>query len=125
MSQDNREEKRSRYGEETDKIGRDKGGFRMADVQLNAALAVIRGRVGDVVFKKRNGKLYISRRPDFSKRKLSAAQKESVARFRAAVRYAQRVLANPQERMPFERAVQKPGKTLYNSIIADYLNRQT
>ena len=96
----------------------------MADVQLHQVLRMIKGKVGDVVFKKRGNTLYISRRPDFSKRKLSTAQKESVARFRAAVRYAQRVLANPQERMPFERAAQKAGKTLYNAIIADYLNRQ-
>jgi hypothetical protein len=96
----------------------------MADVQLHQVLRRIRGKVGDVVFKKRGNTLYISRRPDFSKRKLSAAQKRSVARFRAAVRYAQGVLADPQARRPFERAAKKAGKTLYNSIIAEYLNRQ-
>jgi hypothetical protein len=95
----------------------------MADVQLHQVLRGIRGKVGDVVFKKRGNTLYISRRPDFSKRKLSAAQKKSVARFRAAVRYAQGVLADPHARIPFERAAQKTGKTLYNSIIAEYLNR--
>jgi hypothetical protein len=95
----------------------------MADVQLNAALAAIRGRVGDVVFKKRGGKVYISRRPDFSKRKLSAAQKRSVARFKAAVRLAREVMQDPNAAKPFERLAKKNGKAVYHTIISEYMNR--
>lgn len=96
----------------------------MADVQLHQVLRGIRGKVEGVVFKKRGNTLYISRRPDFNKRKPSAAKKKSVARFRAAVMYAQGVLADPHAPSPFERAAQKTGKTLCNAIIAEYLNRQ-
>jgi len=116
------EKLRSRYGEEAEER-RIKEECTMADIQLHAMLRSIRGKVGDVVFKKRGDKLYISRRPDFSKRKLSAAQKESIARFRAAVRYAQEVLNDPESRRPFALAAEKNGRTVYNTIIAEHLRR--
>ena len=96
----------------------------MANVELHAMFNKVRGKVGDFVFKKRGDTLYISSRPDFRKRKLSAAQKRSVARFREAVKHAQNVLSDPQERKPFEKAAKKNRKTAYNTIIAAYLAEQ-
>lgn len=93
----------------------------MADVQLHEILGAIRGTLGNIVFKKRDGKLYLSRRPDFSKRELSAAQKESVKRFGAAVKHAKKTLADPSTRKLFERAARGNGKTVYSTIISEYL----
>ncbi len=96
----------------------------MAEVKLHESLKAIRGRFGELVFKNRDGKLYISHRPDFSRRKLSAAQKESVARFKAAVRYAQKVLADPQLVKPFREIAKRKRRTVYNVIIATYMKQK-
>ena len=72
-----------------------------------------------MVFKRRGNTWYISQRPDCSRRILSGVQKESNARFRAAVQYAKGVLANPEAGKQYEQT----GKSVYSSAIADYIAR--
>ncbi len=96
----------------------------MANVELNRILDAINGRLGNVVFKKLGNRVYISRRPDFSRRELSAAQKESVERFRAAVKQAKKTIADPQLRAPFELEAKRQGKTVYHTIIGEYMSER-
>ncbi len=96
----------------------------MATVQLNGVLMRIKGGLGDIVFKKRGNTLYMCRRPDFSKRVLSDAQKNSIARFQAAVRHAKQVLADPEARKPFEATAEKTGRTVFHTVMAEQLSTQ-
>jgi hypothetical protein len=95
----------------------------MADVDLHSMFNSLSGKVGGFVFKKRNGKVYISSRPDFSRRKLSAAQKKNIDKFREAVAHAKATMKNSTAAKPYERKARKSGKSLYNTIIAEYLKR--
>lgn len=95
----------------------------MARVKLVGPIAAIRGKWGGVVFKKRGKTLYISRPPDFSKRKLSVAQKRSVRRFAAAVKYTKRTMADTKARKRFERIAKKAGKTVFHTIMTDFLRK--
>jgi len=45
----------------------------MAKVRLNPILEQVRGKVGDLVFKRSGEEVIISRKPDFSERQLSEA----------------------------------------------------
>ena len=93
----------------------------MATVQLNGVLMRIKGGLGDIVFKKRGNTLYMCRRPDFSRRVLSEAQKDRIARFRAAVRHAKQVQADPEARKPYEESARKTGKTVFHTVMTEYL----
>lgn len=93
----------------------------MATVKLNSVLVHIKGGIGDMVFKKRGNTIYISRRPDFSKRVLSDAQKQCIARFQDAVRHTKQVLADPEARKPYEDSAQKSGKTVFHTVMTEYL----
>ncbi len=93
----------------------------MAKVKLHGMFVGVSGRLDDFVLKKRNGKQYICRRPDFSKRKLSPAQKKSIARFRDAVAHAKRTLKDEEAAGVYAGLAKKSGKSVYNFIIAEYL----
>ena len=59
----------------------------MATSKLNPALEQLRDKIGGLVFRQVRGKLVVSSAPDFSRRKLSAAQKAQCRRFADAVRH--------------------------------------
>jgi len=96
----------------------------MAKVKYHASLDRFIGEFSGVVYKKRGKTGYVARLPDFSKRKLSPAQLQSLARFREAVVHAKRILADPDARRPYEREAKKKGKTAYNAIISEYLGNK-
>ena len=95
----------------------------MAKIRWVGAIDAVSGRSGDLIYKRRGGTFYMSRTPDFSKRKLSAAQKGSLNRFRKAVIHAQGVLADPVARKRYEREAKMKRKPVYNLVIAEYLSR--
>ncbi|MFN0158923.1 MAG: hypothetical protein ACKVRP_12735 [Bacteroidota bacterium] len=95
----------------------------MADADLHSMFSGISGRMGGFVFKKRNGKVYISQRPDFSKRKLSAAQKKHIDKFREAVAHAKATMKKTSASNSNTRKPRKGEKSNYNAIIAEYLKR--
>jgi hypothetical protein len=83
------------------------------------------GKIGDVVFRRRNGKTFICRRPNTSRAKRSSpAQQSVVSRFKAAVLFARTILKNPVIRKLYK-AKAKPGQSAYNRAVADYFTAPT
>ena len=72
----------------------------------------LRGKIGNLVFRQVKGKLVVSGAPDFSRRKLSAAQKAQRRRFADAVRRARAGDAAKAARQ---------SRSLYYVLISDYL----
>ena len=93
----------------------------MARVRLNPALASFLGEVGDLVFKMRYGKVYAAQKPDSKPHSSTDAQKSARMRFRQATVYAKQVMADPEEREPYELAAKKKQTLIQNVIIADFL----
>lgn len=70
----------------------------MAKLQLNTALASLRGTLGGLVYKhykKDNRGLVVSRTPDMSRVKWSPAQRAHRQRMKAAAAFHRQVLADP------------------------------
>ena len=93
----------------------------MARVRLNPALASFLGELGDMVFKMRYGKVYVSRKPVFTPRSFTEPQKAAQMRFCQATVYARHVMADPEEREPYEQAAKDEQTPVQNVIIADFL----
>ena len=94
----------------------------MARVMINPFLLSFLGSVGDIVFKERYGMVYASRRPVAKRREFNAAQKAAQERFRQATRYAAKVMADPQARVPYDMAAEENETHVQNLIVADFLN---
>jgi hypothetical protein len=58
-----------------------KKGEKMAKVELNPSVAALRGKIGDLVYRRLWGHQITARAPDFSKRDLSEKQQAQVGRF--------------------------------------------
>jgi hypothetical protein len=97
----------------------------MAKVKLNPMIEEVRGKFGDMVFRRtRNGGLSLIRRADMSQVKWSSAQKANRQRFREATAYARQALANPQLRATYEQVAAQTGKRPIEAAISDYLRQK-
>ena len=94
----------------------------MARVKLNPALASFLGEMGEMVFKMRHGKIYVSRKTEPKPRESTRAQKAIQDRFRLATQHAKRVMADPAESAPYAKAAEQKERSMQNLIIADFLN---
>jgi hypothetical protein len=95
----------------------------MARVKNNDLTENLSGKLGrQLVFKTYSYGTVVSRYPDMSKVKLSTKQKKSNALFAEAVAYARGVLADAVKRKKYE-AKLKPGKTVYNAALSDYMQK--
>ncbi len=92
----------------------------MAKVRLNPILEQVRGKVGDLVFKRSGEGVIISRKPDFSERQLSEAQTAAQERFRQAALYGKMVMADPQTKKLYEDAAKAKGQPLFSLTVADF-----
>ena len=69
----------------------------MAKIILHPAIMSIRGKLGDIVFRRgRNGKTTGSKIPDMTKVVWSKAQKAHRRKFKQAVAYAKSAMADPE-----------------------------
>jgi len=85
------------------------------------AHAVIRGKVGNMVFRRsHNGKVIASKMPDMSNVQWSKAQKAHRQRFKKAVAYAKAAMAEPKVRAKYEKAAVKAGKRPFDLAVSDY-----
>ena len=80
------------------------------------------GRIGNLIFRRWGKKTVISMVPDYSDRKWSKAQKENRKRFRDAMAYSRKTLADPERRM-FYRKRAKGMQTVWNVAVADYMKK--
>lgn len=94
----------------------------MAHVKLNPVLESVRGKVGDLVFRKRNGTMFIARKPDAGNRVFTEAQKAVQERFRQAAIYGKMVMADAQARATYEQAARKKGHPIFSLMVGDFFN---
>lgn len=92
----------------------------MAKVKLNPALQQIRGRLAGFVYRIRYGEQTISKSPDMSNVKWSAAQVEHRRRFKLAVAYAHQAMDNEAVRMQYTAEAAEKGKRPFDLAVSDY-----
>lgn len=94
----------------------------MAKVSLNALTSHLRGRVGDLVFKRYGDRLVVTRVPQFKKKRMiSKAEKSRQQNFAAANRYALDVLKDPKRRAAYAALAKKSGRSIQVTAISDFL----
>jgi hypothetical protein len=78
----------------------------------------------DFVIKVRNGKPYISRKPqrDPTRRKSNAEQKQ-VNIFKLAVEFAREVIADEEKKAAYREESGKTGRSIYHLAISDYVQK--
>lgn len=98
----------------------------MAKVTLHPALLEFRGAMGDMVFKKRNGKIYVSMKPKRDEtREPSQAQLACREVFKHASEYAKFAMADETRRAFYEALADEKGMTAHAPCVGDYLNQPT
>jgi hypothetical protein len=86
----------------------------MAKVKLNPILEQVRGQVGDLVFKRYEDQVVISRKPDFEGREPTEAQLAARERFRQAAFYGKMVMADPETKALYEEAAKAKGQPVFS-----------
>jgi hypothetical protein len=93
----------------------------MATVKKNLVTEGLRGRIGNLIFRTRNGKTMIY---PYTKRKapLSKKQVSAQLRFSEAVRRARMAIADETERKKFEKMAKRKGnESAYSAAIAYFM----
>lgn len=91
---------------------------------MNRSLGVlgIRGKVGDVIFKKYRSGTVITKCPDMSQAGCSPRQRLQRNLFQQAAERAKAILANPERKRYFEKL---PGKgSAWNKALATFMKEQ-
>ena len=94
----------------------------MAKVKLNPVLEQIRGKVGDLVFKRYEEEVVVARKPDLSGRVPTPGQAAHRERFRLAALYGKTVFADPVKKTLYENAAKAHGKPVFALTVSDFLN---
>lgn len=94
----------------------------MAHVKLNPILEQIRGKVGDLVFKRFKDRTIVSRKSDPGGVPRSVAQAAQHERFRQAALYGRVVMADPEARAIYEAAARAMRKPFFSVMVGDFLN---
>ena len=92
----------------------------MVKVLLNPALRELRGKMGDLAYRRMYGKQTLMKTPDMSRVKWSKAQKEHRKRFKQAVAYARSALADPNVRAQYEKVAKKTGRQPFRVAVSDF-----
>ena len=94
----------------------------MTRVRFSPFIEEIHGTLYDVVFKKSpSGNMIVTRRPDMSNVKWSAAQQAQRQRFKEANAYARAAMADPEVRAIYEKMAAKEGRFPFRVAVSDYL----
>jgi len=94
----------------------------MAHVKTNPIIEQLRGKVGDLVFKRYGDEIIISRKPDLAGREPTAAQAGVRERFRQAALYGKMVMADPATKTIYEAAAKAKGQPVFSLTVADFFN---
>ena len=95
----------------------------MAVVENNPLLEGLRGRVGNLIFKKYGKKTVVTKVPDMSRVKPNELQKLYKSVFSEAVAYAQAAERDPEKRAAFE-TILKPGQDVYHAALSHFLRKR-
>ena len=95
----------------------------MARLAKDSIPGDLQGSLGkEIVFKKYNDKIVVSKYPDMSGIKPSAKQVESRKRMKAATAYALSIFHNPQLRKKYEKKM-KAGENGYHTAIKEWYKK--
>jgi hypothetical protein len=94
----------------------------MAKVKLNPVLEAIRGKIGDLVFKRWGDEEIVGKIPDRSGVVPTEGQLAQMARFRLAALYGKAVMADAQSRTIYEDAAARKGTPVFALTVGDFLN---
>jgi hypothetical protein len=93
----------------------------MAKVKLNPVLQKIQGKFGDIVFKRHNQNVVMSRKSDGGDKPPTEAQVAQRRKFLLATRYAKSVLNDSEKKAFYESAAKSSGTPVYALAVGDYL----
>ena len=93
----------------------------MASVKLNPAFDEVRGRFGNLIFKKLGDREYMARMPSLTGLTVTDAQKAVRDKFRKASWYGKMVMADEQARKLYEELAKSRKQPLYSLIMEDFL----
>lgn len=94
----------------------------MAKVKLNPVVQQVRGRVGDLVFRRHRNQTVVGQKADLAGREATPSQAAQRERFRTAVRYGQTVLADPAKKDLYQAEAQSRKLGILALCVADFLN---
>ncbi len=94
----------------------------MAKAKFNPLLEALVGALGDVVVKRYGRKFVIAKKPVFTDRVFSAAQKQNQGRFREAAKYAVTALSDGETSEAYLEEARRCGTTARSVAVRDFLN---
>jgi hypothetical protein len=97
----------------------------MTKARLHPSLLEFNGAMGDMVFKKRGKKVYVSIKPKATTVEPSEAQAAQRRYFKKAVNYVKTVMADEGSRAFYEDLAQRRETTLRALCMSDFLNAPT
>jgi hypothetical protein len=97
----------------------------MAKIELNPIVTQLRGALGDVVFKQYGTKIVVSKRPDLSAHVPTPAQRAQRERFRLAMAYAKRAMADPLLKALYDERAAATGKPVLSVAVKDHMTAPT
>jgi hypothetical protein len=92
----------------------------MAKIVLNTVFREARGSLNGLTFRRMHGRQTLIKKPDMSNVKWSEAQKAHRERFRDAVAYARRAMADPAVRARYEGEALAKGKRPFDMAVSDH-----
>jgi hypothetical protein len=93
----------------------------MAKIILNPIIERAQGKMGNIVFRRSHtGEMCITKLPDMSKVKWSAAQQAHRQRFKQASAYAKAAMAEPTVRVVYEEIAAQKNKRPFDMAVSDY-----
>ncbi|MBI5648830.1 MAG: hypothetical protein HZC40_00025 [Chloroflexi bacterium] len=94
----------------------------MAHVKMNPIIEQVRGKIGDLVFKRYGDEVIIARKPDLEGREPTEAQAAQREQFRQAALYGKTVMADPDAKAIYEDVAETRGIPVFSVTIADFFN---
>ena len=94
----------------------------MAKVKLNPVMEQLRGKIGDLVFRRYEDRILVARRPNRDGLVPTAGQTDHRERFRQAAAYAKGAFADPAQKALYEAAGKARRKPAFALAVGDYLN---
>ncbi|MBI4672653.1 MAG: hypothetical protein HY741_13425 [Chloroflexi bacterium] len=94
----------------------------MAKVKMNPVIEQLRGKIGDLVFKRYGDEVVVARKPDLTGQAPTEAQAAVREQFRQAALYGKMVMADPATKTIYEEAAKAKGQPVFSLTIADFFN---
>lgn len=94
----------------------------MAKVKLNPVVQQVRGRVGDLVFRRHRNQTVVGQKADLAGREPTPSQAAQRDRFKQATVYAKSVLADPERKVVYQALAQLRKIGVFALSVGDYLN---